>query len=276
MPWRDISDDPNGRSVLGHRQAIFDAAVAPPITDRHARIVELCRGREVIDIGCVDHRASRQGRPDWLHGQIAAAAKRCVGVDIEPEGVAAMVANGYEAIVHDICGDPAPLFELGRFDAVVAGELIEHLAAPQSLFEFAAAVLAPGGILVVTTPNPFYPRRTAAGLRGELWENADHATYAFPGGIIEMGERTGLTLIEYRTVLLTRIGTDLRRQLKRSAVRWKRRIVGPHGPRTGTGSPGTAFRSVGELITALVANRSPFRGMRSVYVLRRDTEAGPI
>ena len=274
MPWREISDDPNAIEVLAHRQQVFNAAVAEPIIDRHKHIVGLCRGRDVIDIGCVDHRASRQGRPDWLHGQIVDVANRCVGVDIEADGVAAMVANGYEAIVHDICADPAALLALGRFDAVVAGEIIEHLATPQALFEFAAAVLAPGGILVVTTPNPYYPRRMATGLRGELWENADHVTYAFPAGIIEMGERTGLTLIEYRTVLLTRIRADLQRQLKRRVVRWKRQLVGPRpAPDTPrAGSPGASFRSVSELVTALLANRSPFRGMRSVYVLRRDVE----
>ena len=268
MPWRDISNDPNSAAVLARRQEIFDAAVAPPITDRHERIVELCRDRDVLDIGCVDHRASRQGRPGWLHGPIAQAARRCVGVDIEPDGVAAMVANGYEAIVHDICADPAPLLEMGRFDTVVAGEVIEHLAAPQSLFEFAAAVLEPGGILVLSTPNPYYPRRITAGLRGQLWENADHVTYAFPAGIIEMGERTGLTLIESRTVLRNGIGAG--RQARRAAVRLKRRIIGPR-PAPGSNSDGMLaarpFNSLSELVIAALASRSHCTPLRTWYLL---------
>ena len=75
-------------------------------------------------------------------------------------------------------------------------------------------------------------------------------------------------------MLLTRIRADLQRQLKRLVVRWKRKLLGPRqSPDTPrSGAPGTSFRNVSELVTALLANRSPFRGMRSVYVLRRDTE----
>lgn len=273
MAWRDISDNPNHPDVLRARQAILSRAARAPITDRHAHIVELCRGRNVVDIGCVDHRASVQGRADWLHGQIAAVAARCLGVDIEPDGVAAMVANGFPAMVHDICDDPAPLLAVGPFDVVVAGEVIEHLAAPQALFEFAAAVLAPGGILIITTPNPYYPKRVWSGWRGNAWENADHVMYAFPGGIVELGERTGLTLIEYRTVLIGRIGRQLKRQALRFVSRGKRRLVGPHQPVTSPGieAPDVlAFRGPGDLIAALLASRSRFRGMRSVYVLERD------
>lgn len=42
---------------------------------------------------------------------------------------------------------------LGRFDAVVATELLEHLADPATFVRDAAALLGPGGRLVLTTPN---------------------------------------------------------------------------------------------------------------------------
>lgn len=273
MPWRDISDDPNSVDVMRVRQQILSEATGRPLTDRSPYVVELCRGRDVVDIGCVDHRAVKQNGPRWLHRHIATVAARCVGVDIEPEGVADMVANGFEAMVHDICSDPGPLIEIGPFDVVVAGEVIEHLGAPQALFEFAAAVLRPGGILVITTPNPYNLSRVFAGLRGEVWENADHTTYAFPAGIIELGERAGLHLVDYRTVIVTRVGRQVRRQVLGAAGRLKRRLA---GPRRSAGSPERQTRTMSrirnpiELVVALFARSSASVGMVSVYVLRRS------
>ncbi len=42
---------------------------------------------------------------------------------------------------------------LGGFRVVVAQEIIEHLENPWQLFRRAASALAPGGVLIVTTPN---------------------------------------------------------------------------------------------------------------------------
>jgi SAM-dependent methyltransferase len=77
----------------------------------------------------------------------------------------------------------------------VAGEVIEHLPNPSSLFAAAASLLAPGGILVVTTPNPYAPWRARAGQLGIAWENADHLYYIFPAGLAELGERFEFELV---------------------------------------------------------------------------------
>lgn len=58
---------------------------------------------------------------------------------------------------------PGNIFELaqlweGRFDAVLAAEVIEHVAHPERFLQCLAATLKPGGRLFLTTPNGKYFR----------------------------------------------------------------------------------------------------------------------
>ncbi|QQS15195.1 MAG: methyltransferase domain-containing protein [Rhodospirillales bacterium] len=63
----------------------------------------------------------------------------------------------------DIDFMPGDLFELpaervGRYDAIVATEIIEHVAHPDEFLRRLSGLLAPGGHIVLTTPNGAYFR----------------------------------------------------------------------------------------------------------------------
>ncbi|HEX8771412.1 MAG TPA: methyltransferase domain-containing protein [Acidimicrobiales bacterium] len=199
--WSDIADDPNAVEARQYRKAQVDAAWRSETRDRTSVLREFCRGRRVLDVGCVGH-ASRIGSDAWLHAQLAEAAAECLGVDVDEDGLRRVTAGGYDAVFCDITSDPLPAQVLDRapFDVVVAGEVIEHLPCPQSLLTFAMRVLSPGGKLVATTPNPYAPARVRAGQRGAVIENVDHVIYAFPSGMAEMADRTGMHLALVCTV----------------------------------------------------------------------------
>ena len=184
--WSDVADDPNDVRALAGRARTLRAAWREPIADRAEFIVERCRGKRVMDLGCVAHDVERMKSPDWLHGRVAAAAASCLGVDVLPEGVARMVEAGYDVVAHDLTQGPGPLADAGPFDVIVAGELIEHVTSLDMLFTAARDLLGPQGELLITTPNPWAPHRVAAGQRGDCWENADHIMFAFPSGIAEL------------------------------------------------------------------------------------------
>jgi SAM-dependent methyltransferase len=123
--------------------------------DRIGWIAEKCRGKVVLDVGCLDETAlGKCGTGHWLHERISQLAHRVIGVDNSsrlPEG--GWITGPSSRILK---GD---LFELGsqagdysEVQVVVAGELIEHL--PDALgFLMRLRALLPGRELIATTPN---------------------------------------------------------------------------------------------------------------------------
>jgi SAM-dependent methyltransferase len=119
------------------------------ISDRWDVIKELVVGRSVLDLGCVDHEASRSEDEHWLHRKIAGEALETLGVDRAEEEVKRLQALGYQVVQGDV-----EKLDLGRrFDVVVAGNIIEHLSNPGLLLESVKKHLKPDGLFVLTTDN---------------------------------------------------------------------------------------------------------------------------
>lgn len=128
--------------------------------DKVRYIRQYVEGATVLDLGCYGNYGDVP--PDhWLHGRIAAAAEDCLGLEIDESAVAELQADGYEVVQGD-----ASDFDLDRtFDVVTAGEVIVVPSNPGGVFESASRHLRPGGLLVVTTANPFALVRFAHFLR---------------------------------------------------------------------------------------------------------------
>jgi 2-polyprenyl-3-methyl-5-hydroxy-6-metoxy-1,4-benzoquinol methylase len=174
--WPDVSDDPNSPQARAFRAATLKAAHRPPVASKVAYLQELARGKRVLDIGVVDHTLDNQEKPQWLHRAIASAASYCLGVDILAEPVKTLRAAGFNVRVCDVTKDP-----IGeQFDVMICGDVIEHLGNPSGLFEAARRHLAPGGRLVISTPNPFCLFRVKETLRSRSYENVDHVSFLFP------------------------------------------------------------------------------------------------
>jgi 2-polyprenyl-6-hydroxyphenyl methylase/3-demethylubiquinone-9 3-methyltransferase len=106
-------------------------------------------GKAVLDIGC---------GAGLLCEPMARLGGEVTGVDASPENVSVAAAHA-EAVGLDIrymAGEVASL-DIGAFDLVICSEVIEHVADKRAFMADVAARLAPGGLLVMSTPN-----RTAA------------------------------------------------------------------------------------------------------------------
>jgi SAM-dependent methyltransferase len=147
------------------------------LVDRPAFVLELAAGKRVVDLGFVDtgRTSGKLERGTWLHLQIAEVADSLVGIDIDPGGVALARELGLVAHVADV-EDPESIaaLQIPPGDLVIAGELIEHLERPGPFLDAVAPLVADGGRLVVTTPNPLALTNAILGLIGREVQNAEH------------------------------------------------------------------------------------------------------
>jgi SAM-dependent methyltransferase len=205
--WTAISTDPNAAATVGHRVDRLDAAWrAVRGVSRDDALASYARGRKTVDLGCVDHYIDILGadNPQWLHAKIAAVASEVVGVDYDVSGIEKMRRLGFDAVHHDITRGPGPLRDRAPFETIIAGEIIEHVADQQALLEAARGLLSSGGLIVLSTPNPYAPWRVRAGQLRRPYESVDHVNYLFPSGMAELADRSGLVLREAYSLFFPR------------------------------------------------------------------------
>jgi 2-polyprenyl-3-methyl-5-hydroxy-6-metoxy-1,4-benzoquinol methylase len=155
-------------------------------------ILAACKGKDVLDVGCVDHDARNAANDEWLHRKIKAVARTVLGLDLAADEIEKL--RGEYDIV---CGD-AQTVDLGRaFDCIVAGEIIEHLENPGLFLRNMRRHLRPGGMLVLSTPNPFYPKRLLEILlRGHTPINPQHVCWYCDTTLTQLIRRTGFAKVD--------------------------------------------------------------------------------
>jgi SAM-dependent methyltransferase len=129
------------------------AGAAVGALDKRELILSMARDKDVLDTGCVQHSWRMSvDNPDWLHAGVREIARSCVGVDFLADDASKLNERGYDIRVGNVLRDEPP----GRFDLVVAGDIIEHLDDPGVFLQYVARALRPDGRAVITTPSAFY------------------------------------------------------------------------------------------------------------------------
>lgn len=100
-------------------------------------------GGRVLDAGC---------SAGYLAERLVERGSSVVGLELDPEAAERARAVCDEVLVGDVETMELP-FEPGSFDAVVCGDLIEHLRDPGAYLARVRPLLRPGGRLALTTPN---------------------------------------------------------------------------------------------------------------------------
>jgi SAM-dependent methyltransferase len=197
--WKDLSQDPNSLEAKAYRAAsVEETAARSLIQSRVGYICELADGKDILDVGVVEHVVEAADSETWLHGKLRARARTCLGVDILEEGIRRLRDRGFDVVCADLTQGP-----LDRtFDLIVCGEVLEHLPAPQVLVSNLARMLRAGGRIAVTAPNPWYLNTALKAILGRhpYPDSADHVCWFDPATIAELAERAGLKLARWTGV----------------------------------------------------------------------------
>jgi len=180
-PVRDASWGPELQALHEHdMREIWDPGIACHIWNQYHNQLDLYftfaegdRPLRILDVGCA------QGT---LALKLAERGHDVTAVDIRQEFLDYARSRYESGKIEFRCANVLESDLDGQYDLIFANQIIEHLVYPHRLVRRLAGVLAPGGRLVVTTPNGAYLKNDLPSF-GELgdvarWEGRQHTADA--------------------------------------------------------------------------------------------------
>ncbi|WP_309662662.1 bifunctional 2-polyprenyl-6-hydroxyphenol methylase/3-demethylubiquinol 3-O-methyltransferase UbiG [Sphingomonas sp.] len=140
--------DPDGASAMLHKLNPVRLGYIRDRLNQHWQLDETSRtplqGKSALDVGC---------GAGLLAEPLARLGAQVAAIDAAPELIA--VARDHAARQGLAIDYRAAAVENldGQFDLVTSLEVIEHVAEPQAFIDALAQRLAPGGLLIISTPN---------------------------------------------------------------------------------------------------------------------------
>jgi HAD superfamily hydrolase (TIGR01549 family) len=116
-------------------------------------------GERILEVGCGSGSYTRE---------LARVGARVTATDYAPSPLAQAQRNVGDlasAVVFRLEDAQRLSFPDASFDKVLLSEVVEHLPWPERAVEEAARVIAPGGLLVASTPSLFSPLNLAYGIK---------------------------------------------------------------------------------------------------------------
>ena len=141
--------DPKGSSAMLHRLNPVRRGFVRSAIDAHwagdSRSVRPLASKRALDVGC---------GAGLLCEPLARLGAAVTGVDAAAENIVAASAHaaGAGLAIDYQCGDIGEL-GLSGYDLVTSLEVLEHVSDPAAFIAALRAALAPGGLMILSTPN---------------------------------------------------------------------------------------------------------------------------
>lgn len=240
------------------------------------------RHKSVLDVGCAT---------GYLGEALIARGCTVTGIEIDSEAAEEARTRLDRVIVGDLATlDLDAVLGSDRFDVVLMGDVLEHMADPAALLLRAASLLNPGGSVVISIPNVGHGSVRLALLQGR-WQYKDrglldrtHLRFFTRPAVEALVRDAGLRIVDMRATTSDPLGSEVEvdpAELPPGVVDWVRaqpdtnvyQFVLRAVPDDGFGLPDTLLAERDELrrqLTDLQAANVDLQRQRDVA--RRDVE----
>jgi len=196
--------DPKGSSAMLHKLNPTRLGYLRERIDAHwhgdGAVFTPLAGKRALDVGC---------GAGLLCEPLARLGAAVTGVDAAAENVAAARAHAaLSGLTIDYRAGGIEMLAGETFDLVTSLEVIEHVATPATFVAGLAAALAPGGLLILSTPNRTALSRLALITIGEGTGRIPRGThdwekFLMPDELVALLEAAGLKVIDTRGLSLS-------------------------------------------------------------------------
>ncbi len=150
--------------------------------------------KTILDVGCGG---------GILSESLASLGAMVTGIDADPRSIEiAKKHASHSSLVLTYHTTPVETFPHSPFDMVTCFEMLEHVAAPETVIKACAAKLAPGGYLFLSTINRTMQAYLSAVIMAEYVLNLlprqthDYAKFIRPSELAAMARKAGLAVVK--------------------------------------------------------------------------------
>ena len=145
-------------------------------------LLDLVKDKKIIHVGCVDHLEIIElkiAENTWLHKKLVDVSSRCLGIDINKDGIDFMEKKlGYKDLeCIDISNFKSEKILADKFDYAILAEILEHVNNPLDfLMKIRENYKDNIEKIIITVPNPFSYVNLMNTKNGYQSINSDHKT----------------------------------------------------------------------------------------------------
>ena len=198
------------------------------VQHRHPYIVDYCKNKKVLHIGCVDAglMLERYKNDQLLHQKLDDVCSGLWGVDIDREGIEFLKSNGFSNVyVMDVTNnDNVNLLCEKKFDVIVFSEVVEHLLNPGEMLVSIRRIMSDETRLLMTAPNAYSAAPIVSMMKGVEWVHPDHNYYFSHVTLRNLANKSNLEVEE--EALYTFFGArDLPSEVGKKLIKYKSNLT---------------------------------------------------
>jgi len=174
----------------------YPAKIYPETREEYLK--KVVKGKKVVHVGCIDHLPvidTKIKTGHWLHKILTDTAEKCIGFDINKEGIEKLRSDyGIDNVFHeDIAGPPSETILQEDWDYLVLGEVLEHIDNPVNfLNKLKANYSHVAKQIIITVPHIITRSTFKSAKKGIECINTDHRYWFTPFTIMKVATMAGL------------------------------------------------------------------------------------